>query len=185
MAINKRLTDTNGVLELNRVSCNKTGNMPSQYKFVEEGKLENGMIVGIKAEKNEIVLDAAAGDAVFLHMSAEKEYDSNNSGLNKFYLDKNSKFLPRLGRLEIGDVFTTTAVCYDSAVLASIEAIKIAVKAGTVYGGVTSVEGYKGLISISKTQPTSKIALKASAVTTVPNGEVAIKFTVVDLAEKV
>ena len=98
-----------------------------------------------------------------LHFSSEKEYDAQNVGLNKFYLTKDSGYYPRLGKLEVNDRFTTSAVSYDSAVFADLAAIRTAVAAGTVYAKACETEGYKGLIElVSTTAPTAKSCIKSS-----------------------
>ena len=181
MAINKRFTTTKGVLEINAVTFQRTGNLMAMYPLAADVTAENGMVLGVDYTAQEITYPSATSDALMLHFSSEKEYDAQNVGLNKFYLTKDSGYYPRLGKLEVNDRFTTSAVSYDSAVFADLAAIRTAVAAGTVYAKACETEGYKGLIElVSTTAPTAKVVLKAVDVTTVPNGEPAIKFVVIE-----
>lgn len=180
MAINARLTSTNGVLEKNAVIYPRTGNIMAMFPLDETvAKAENGMLLGVNYSKGVIEYPSATSDAIMILDSAEKEYDKNVAGLNQHYLTPTHGYMPRLGKLEINDRFTTSSVAYDKTVFADIEAIAAAVEAG-VYGKACTTEGYKGLIELTKTSvATEKVGLKVEKVTTLPNGEPAIKFAVI------
>ena len=112
--------------------------------------------------------------------SAEKEYDVNVVGLDQHYLSPEYGYMPRLGKLEVNDRFTTSTVAYDSSVFADVDAIAATVEAGTaVYGKPCEVAGFKGCIELTKTTPTGKVVLKVVKVTTIPNGDAGIKFAVI------
>lgn len=181
MAINKRLTEANGVLEKNAVIYPRTGNIMAMYPLAESvKKAENGMLLGVNYAKGEIEYPSASADAIMILDSAEKEYDKNVVGLNQHYLTPEYGYMPRLGKLEVNDRFTTSSVAYDTSVFADEEAIDTAIEAGTVYGKACTTEGFKGLIELTKTNPTTeKIALKAVKFTTLPNGDSAVKFAVI------
>lgn len=180
MAINARLTSTNGVLEKNAVIYPRTGNIMAMFPLDEKvAKAENGMLLGVNYSKGVIEYPSATSDAIMILDSAEKEYDKNVAGLNQHYLTPTHGYMPRLGKLEINDRFTTSSVAYDKTVFADIEAIAAAVETG-VYGKACTTEGYKGLIELTKTSVASeKVGLKVEKVTTLPNGEPAIKFAVI------
>lgn len=182
MAINKRLTSTNGVLEKNAVIYPRTGNIMAMFPLDESvAKAENGMLLGVNYTKKVIEYPSATSDAIMILDSAEKEYDINKAGLNQHYLTPTYGYMPRLGKLEINDRFTTSSVAYDTSVFADVEAIAKAVEGGTsVYGKACTTAGYKGLIELTKTAVNSeKVGLKVEKVTTLPNGEPAIKFAVI------
>lgn len=179
MAINKRLTEANGVLEKNAVTYPRTGNIMAMFPLdstVE--KAENGMLLGVNYAKGVIEYPSVSADAIMILDTAEKEYDSNKVGLNQHYITPEYGYMPRLGKLEVNDRFTTSAVAYDSAVLADEAAIEAAIEAG-LYGKACEVAGFKGLIELTKTAPTGKVGLKAVKLTTLPNGDAAIKFAVI------
>lgn len=180
MAINKRLTEANGVLEKNAVVYPRTGNIMAMYpldKTVE--KAENGMLLGVNYAKGVIEYPSASADAIMILDTAEKEYDKNVVGLNQHYITPNYGYMPRLGKLEVNDRFTTNTVAYDSAVFADEAAMEAAIEAGSVYGKACEVAGFKGMIELTKTAPTGKVVLKAVKLTTLPNGDAAVKFAVI------
>lgn len=179
MAVNKRLTEANGVLEKNAVTYPRTGNIMAMYPLDETvEKAENGMLLGVNYAKGVIEYPTANADAIMILDSAEKEYDKNVAGLNQHYLTPDYGYMPRLGKLVVNDRFTTSTVAYDSSVFADEEAIDAAIATG-VYGKPCEVAGYKGMIELTKTIPTGKVVLKAIQFTTLPNGDNAIKFAVV------
>lgn len=180
MAINKRLTEANGVLEKNAVVYPRTGNIMAMYpldKTVE--KAENGMLLGVNYAKGVIEYPSASADAIMILDTAEKEYDRNVVGLNQHYITPDYGYMPRLGKLEVNDRFTTSTVAYDSAVFADEAAMEAAIEAGSVYGKACEVAGFKGMIELTKTAPTGKVVLKAVKLTTLPNGDAAVKFAVI------
>ena len=182
MAVNKRLVaDANGVLEKNAVTYPRTGNIMAMYPLdASVAKAENGMLLGVNYTKGVIEYPSANSEAIMILDSAEKEYDKNVVGLDQHYLAPEHGYMPRLGKLEVNDRFTTSTVAYDSAVFADVNAIATAVEAGTaVYGKPCEVAGYKGCIELTKTIPTGKVALKVVKVTTIPNGDAGIKFAVI------
>ena len=179
MAINKRLTEANGVLEKNAVVYPRTGNIMAMYpldKSVE--KAENGMLLGVNYTKGVIEYPSTSSEAIMILDTAEKEYDKNVVGLNQHYITPEYGYMPRLGKLEVNDRFTTSTVAYDSSALADEEAIEAAIETG-LYGKPCETTGFKGMIELTTTMPTTKVALKAIKFTTLPNGDAAIKFAVI------
>ena len=181
MAVNKRLVaDANGVLEKNAVTYPRTGNIMAMYPLdASVAKAENGMLLGVNYTKGVIEYPSANSEAIMILDSAEKEYDKNVVGLDQHYLAPEHGYMPRLGKLEVNDRFTTSTVAYDSAVFADESAIEAAIEAGSVYGKPCEVAGFKGMIELTKTVPTGKVALKAVKFTTLPNGDAAVKFAVI------
>lgn len=181
MAVNKRLVaDKNGVLEKNAVTYPRTGNIMAMYPLDETvTKAENGMLLGVNYAKGVIEYPSTTSEAIMILDSAEKEYDLNKVGLDQHYLTPDYGYMPRLGKLEVNDRFTTSTVAYDTSVFSNEEAIASEIEKGTVYGKPCEVAGYKGCIELTKTAPTGKVGLKAIKFTTIPNGDAGIKFAVI------
>lgn len=136
------------IVELNKVASRKTGEIEAQCKLAEEFKkdgikaLENGAIVYIKAETDEIVStfdEATCVNAKYLHFSNPRRYEDGKTGMENFrYETSDDKVLPRLFKLTVGDIFTTN---YD---LTGVEGI-VEIKGGNMpYGTLPSdIEGGK------------------------------------------
>ena len=137
MAVNKRLVaDANGVLEKNAVIYPRTGNIMAMYPLDETvTKAENGMLLGVNYTKGVIEYPSANSEAIMILDSAEKEYDSNVVGLDQHYLSPKHGYMPRLGKLEVNDRFTTSTVAYDSSVFADVNAICSRTGKGVVHYG--------------------------------------------------
>ena len=54
MAINKRFTTTKGVLEINAVTFQRTGNLMAMYPLAADVTAENGMVLGVDYTAQEI-----------------------------------------------------------------------------------------------------------------------------------
>lgn len=106
------------IVELNKVASRKTGEIEAQCKLAEEFRdaetgiksLENGAIVYINAETDEIVSTKTAKcvDAKYLHFSNPRRYEDGKTGMENFrYETSDDKVLPRLFKLTAGDIFST------------------------------------------------------------------------------
>lgn len=136
------------IVELNKVASRKTGEIEAQCKLADEFKkdgikaLENGAIVYIKAETDEIVStfdEATCVNAKYLHFSNPRRYEDGKTGMENFrYETSDDKVLPRLFKLTVGDIFTTN---YDLTGVAGI----VEIKGGNMpYGTLPSdIEGGK------------------------------------------
>jgi hypothetical protein len=136
------------IVELNKVASRKTGEIEAQCKLAEEFKkdgikaLENGAIVYIKADTDEIVStfdEATCVNAKYLHFSNPRRYEDGKTGMENFrYETSDDKYLPRLFKLTVGDIFTTN---YDLTGVAGI----VEIKGGNMpYGTLPSdIEGGK------------------------------------------
>lgn len=136
------------IVELNKVASRKTGEIEAQCKLADEFKkdgikaLENGAIVYIKAATDEIVStfdEATCVNAKYLHFSNPRRYEDGKTGMENFrYETSDDKYLPRLFKLTVGDIFTTN---YD---LTGVEGI-VEIKGGNMpYGTLPSdIEGGK------------------------------------------
>ena len=106
------------IVELNKVAARKTGEIEAQCKLADEFKnedgikvLENGAIVYINAANDEIVsefAEATCVNAKYLHFSNPRRYEDGKSGMENFrYETSDDKYLPRLYKLTVGDIFST------------------------------------------------------------------------------
>ena len=106
------------VAELNKVASRKTGEIEAQCKLNEDiDYLYNGEIVYVDAVNNEITktFDASTCvDAIYLHFSNPRRYEDGHSGMENFRYERNDdyptfgdRYLPRVYKLTVGDIFTT------------------------------------------------------------------------------
>lgn len=121
------------IVELNKVASRKTGEIEAQCKLSKDfldsktgiKSLENGAIVYINAATDEIVKEYSASTCVnakYLHFSNPRRYEDGKSGMENFrYETSDDKYLPRLYKLTVGDIFTTD---YDLTGVAGIVEIK-------------------------------------------------------------
>jgi hypothetical protein len=115
------------IVELTKVASRKTGEIEAQCVLAEEfgGVLENGAIVYINAKTDEIVSkfdEATCVNAKYLHFSNPRRYEDGKTGMENFrYETSDDKYLPRLFKLTVGDIFTTN---YDLTGVAGIVEIK-------------------------------------------------------------
>lgn len=176
-----------GQLELNLVAFRRTGRVVAQYKagttFTgatgDDRYLENGMLLKVDGAKRCVdKADPAEGDIFALNYSTEHMYDEREYRYADFRLNSTDDFYPRLGYLDLGDKFTTNALCYDDTEYTS-EALAIkaleACKTAPIYGGACE----NGYIKISATLPTAGPALRVIEYYTMPDGQPGVKFEVV------
>lgn len=145
---------TYSVVETNHVSAVRTGNIKAQYEM-EEGldALENGMLVTVDDVKREVKI-AGTDDTLYLHASEERIYE-DHLGRNSFVLTRPN--LPRVLKLEEGDIFETNAVNYTAAL-------------DTYKAGDVDTDGNIKLAATGR--------LSIVEIVTLPNGEQGIKFAV-------
>ena len=182
MAVKRFLIDGFGQLELNQVAFPRDGRIEAQCALDAEDfadiPAENGMLLAVDRVNRAVKLPTSANAAVMpiaLNYSTEHMYDERSNALKDFKLERGS-FLPRLGFLSVGELFTTNCLSYgedyadDDAVVAAAEAL------GTtaMYGGISE----DGAILLSKSAPQAGPVLKAVEKTTMPDGQFAIKFQV-------
>lgn len=185
MAQTRLVIDGYGQLELNNVAFRRDGRIEAQCALdsTDFAKVpaENGMLLAVdRVNKTVRMPDASEVCPVALNYTAEHMYDERTPGLKNFKLGINDGFYPRLGYLAIGDKFTTNCVSYDSAKDATwtdeekfIEALGN-ISTAKLYG----TQSADGSILVSATAPTSGIKLLVIEKTTMPDGQLGIKFQV-------
>lgn len=170
-----------GQLELNNVAFRRDGRVEAQCALDEtdfaDVPAENGMLLAVDRVNRTVKFATDDSLPIALNYTAEHMYDERANGLKDFKLERGS-FLPRLGYLSVGDLFTTNCISYkttDFANDAAVKAVKLSgTGAVTVYGGI----GEDGSILIAKAAPQEGPVLKAVEVTTMPDGTFGIKFQV-------
>lgn len=185
MATNRFVIDGFGQLELNNVAFRRDGRIEAQCKLdttdFASVSAENGMLLAINQVARTVEMPAGDGsdELIALHYSAEHMYDERKPGLKNFKLDPDG-FLPRLGYLARGDKFTTNCFSYNTTDFADDDAVKEIELTGEDAVVVYGSESADGTILLAKTTAPSdvKVLLKVVAVTTMPDGQFALKFQV-------
>ena len=111
MAIKRVKTNGYGQVELNRCAFLKDGRVEAQCKVVG-GKVENGMFLDMNKQEGTCSPVKKNPAPIFagLCYSAEHTQDATQTGLKDFINEEGS--YPRLGRIEVGDLFTTNTLAY-------------------------------------------------------------------------
>lgn len=177
MAFQRFVIDGYGQLELNQVAFRRDGRVEAQC-FLDETDFadvpaENGMLLAVDRVNRTVKFAVDGSLPVALNYTTEHMYDERANALKDFSLERGT-FLPRLGYLATGDLFTTNCFGYDGD-FADDDAVKnVDLTTTVVYGGI----GTEGAILLTKTEPTEGPVLKAVEKTTMPDGQFAIKFQV-------
>ena len=176
-----RLTiDGYGQLELNNVAFRRDGRIEAQCKpaaALASAVLENGMLLAVDNATRTVTYATDSSLPIALHYSAEHLYDERYPGLKNWYLKGSDDFLPRLGYLAVGDKFTTNCISYSTSEFATTTALNSALDAlatSPLYGGVSN----DGSIAIATSAPTFGPVLRAVQKTTMPDGQLGLKFQV-------
>ena len=199
----KLIVDGYGQLELNQVAWPRDGRIEAQCALdandfntgAEVGKpfCENGMILVVDNVTRTIRRPKTDDENVIyaINYSAEHLYDERAQGLKNFKLNAQPNgsvktgagrvnavwagydFFPRLGYMSTGDKFTTNAV--ELGAYADIDAVATAMKTGKVYAGA----GTTGYITLGDDAFKNGPVLEVIKVTTMPDGQPALKFQVV------
>lgn len=181
MALVKLAKKGYGQLELNFAAFRRSGDIEAGCRIADDIEyLENGMLLAVDRKNRTVGYPTGnVGELIALNYTTEHMYDEREQALKDFRLDKNT-FYPRLGYIGTPDKFTTNTVCYDNTEFADeAEAL-----ANALYGVPCVVadgaadNGCRGYIQI--TSDTSKAVsgymLQVLAVTTMPDGQKAVKF---------
>ena len=195
MAFKRMKIDGFGQLELNQVAFPRDGRIEAQCALdatdFADVPAENGMLLAVDRVNRTVKFPKSAVIAtcpVALNYTTEHMYDERANSLKDFKLERGT-FLPRLGFLSVGELFTTNCVGYadtewtatgsgDSAKTADENFIEACEAVGTtpLYGGVSD----EGAIAVSATKPSAGPVLKGVEATTMPDGSFGIKFQVLN-----
>lgn len=165
MALKKLIESGYGQLELNFAAFRRYGAIEAQCKLADGIEyVENGMLLAVDRVNRTVGYPTGAeGEVIALNYTTEHMYDEREKGLKHFKLDKNT-FLPRLGYIGVADKFTTNTVVYDDG--AAIETYK--------YGKPCTEGEFKGYIELTNEREGAHV--QVLAVTTMPDGQKAVKF---------
>ena len=178
MAFKRFVIDGYGQLELNNVAFRRDGRVEAQCALDEDDfadvPAENGMLLAVDRVNRKVKFAEADSDLpIALNYTAEHMYDERANALKDFKLERGT-FLPRLGYLATGDLFTTNCFGYDAAFVDddAVKGVDLATTA--VYGGVSE----EGAILLVKAAPEEGPVLKVVEKTTMPDGTFGLKFQV-------
>lgn len=180
MSLTRFVIDGFGQLELNNVAFRRDGRVEAQCALDETDfatvPAENGMLLAVDRVNRTVKFFDSSDDTypIALNYTTEHMYDERANALKDFKLEIGS-FLPRLGFLSVGELFTTNCICMDDGEFADEAALKaVDLTAAPLYGGISA----NGAIKVSATKPTVGPVLLAVEQTTMPDGQFAIKFQV-------
>ncbi len=185
MAIKRMVIDGYGQVELNQVAFRRDGRIEAQCALdptdFAKVSAENGMLLAVDNTTRTIKFYKANSNLpIALNYTTEHMYSDKHNALKDFKLDIADGFYPRLGYLSIGDKFTSNCLAYNDTDFDNEDALEQAYNNGDVlYGGVSET----GAILVSKTKPTAGPVLKAikgPGAGSMPDGQFAIKFQVID-----
>ena len=177
--------DGYGQVELNNVAFRRDGRIEAQCAldtaaFGSNDVCENGMILRVKKAEHKITFcDASAANQLYaLNYSAEHMYDERKPGLKNFKLVSaaaGEDFLPRVGYLAAGDLWTTN--CVDLGTFASVAAVESALGSGEVFAAA----GTDGYATFAAAAPTSGLVMQVIKKTTMPDGQDAFQLQVLSV----
>ena len=178
----RMVIDGYGQVELNNVAFRRDGRIEAQCAldtadFDATTPCENGMILRVKKAEHKIgFCDASAENQLYaLNYSTEHMYDERKPGLKNFYLKSaaaGEDFLPRVGYLAAGDLWTTN--CVDLGSYASAAAVASALASGAVYAAV----GTQGAVVLGSAAPSVGPVIQVVKKTTMPDGQDAFQLQV-------
>ena len=181
----RMVIDGFGQVELNNVAFRRDGRIEAQCAldtaaFGTNVPCENGMILRVKKAEHKITFcDASAANQLYaLNYSSEHMYDERKPGLKNFYLKSaaaGEDFLPRVGYLAPGDLFTTN--CIDLGSYASVGAVE----ADLVSGEVFAAAGTQGAAVLSNAAAVSGLVMQVIKKTTMPDGTDGFQFQVLSV----
>ena len=181
MSLKRFVIDGFGQLELNNVAFRRDGRVEAQCALDETDfasvPAENGMLLAVDRVNRAIKFDDDGSLPIALNYTTEHMYDERANALKDFKLERGT-FLPRMGYLSVGDLFTTNCLAYDTSDYADDEAVETA--AGTLgtpmYGGPCA----NGAVQLQDSKPSYGPILKVVEKTTMPDGTFGLKFQVLE-----
>lgn len=183
MAVGRLVIDGYGQFEPNHFTAPRDGRIEAQCAlnatdFTETNPCENGMVVVIDKAAKEIKL-YTSGSVLPLGIvySTEQLYDERHPGLKNF--SSNSMgFLPRVGYFAMGDTFTVNCLSYDATTWTTLALFKTAMAAYAT-APVYAEPHTDGSWKLSDTEPSTPAYAKVVEVTTMPDGQYALKLQII------
>ena len=181
MALKRLAINGFGQVELNNVAFRRDGRIEAQCRldeevFSAEVPAENGMLLAVDNIARKVTFADGEDLPIALNYTTEHVYEDSQKGLKNFKLTPADGFYPRLGYLAVGDKFTTNCVCYDTTEFTTETALIEAlgnIATTKLYGAACE----NGAIKISATKGDACALVIAK--TTMPDGQLGIKFQVI------
>ena len=191
----RMVIDGFGQVELNNVAFRRDGRIEAQCAldttaFTENVPCENGMILRVKKAEHKITFaDASAANQLYaLNYTSEHMYDERKPGLKNFSLSaqkgaKGEDFLPRVGYLAPGDLWTTNCIDFgDYAAASNDEAGRLAAVASALASGeVYAAVGTEGAAVLASAAPSFGPVIQVIKKTTMPDGQDAFQLQVLSV----
>ena len=148
------------------------------------------MILRVKKAEHKITFaDASAANQLYaLNYTSEHMYDERKPGLKNFSLSaqkgaKGEDFLPRVGYLAPGDLWTTNCIDFgDYAAASNDEAGRLAAVASALASGeVYAAVGTEGAAVLASAAPSFGPVIQVIKKTTMPDGQDAFQLQVLSV----
>ena len=200
MAFQRYLIDGYGQLEINNCAFRRDGRIEAQCfldpaDFADESMekasvpCENGMVLAVDKARHMVRFPVANETLpLAINFSAEHMYDERANGLKDHKIEwrkDGEYFLPRMGYLAVGDLFTTNCFGYDSEKFADDEELEEAAKnmfadedpTGRLYAAPSE----EGAWVISNARAASGCAAEVVKAFTMPDGTFALQLRILAL----
>ena len=161
-----------GQVEPNHLSAQRTGQIYAQ--LIADSSLniiENGMFLKYDYENRKAIANASVAGEWLLVYNEEKLYDPRKQNHKDFAMQKtdyvDGEMVPRLFKTNIGDIFTTNTLGANTSDSAETAAVTVA------EGDLLEVGSTGYLV---KNNSATGMAFKIVAITTMPDGQDAVKL---------
>lgn len=171
MAIVRLTHDGYGMLETNRIDRSYNEAQCSLDTTAFPNGAENGTIVAVDKPAGTVKI---TGTLKGILGNSELIYDQFHAGLKNYKVEAGK--MASVYFLRDGDTFTTNTVCYETDTFTDDAELATAIKNNGCYGKPNAVTG---VIEINKTSSGSPFTVVK--MTTMPDGQKAVKFIVTDI----
>ena len=171
MAIVRLTHDGYGMLETNRIDRSYNEAQCSLDTTAFPNGAENGTIVAVDKPAGTVKITGALKGILG---NSELIYDQFHAGLKNYKVEAGK--MASVYFLRDGDTFTTNTVCYEADTFTDDAGLATAIKNGGCYG---KPNADTGVIEINKTFAGSPFTVVK--MTTMPDGQKAVKFIVTDI----
>lgn len=171
MAIVRLTHDGYGMLETNRIDRSYNEAQCSLDTTDFPNGAENGTIVAVDKPAGTVKITGALKGILG---NSELIYDQFHAGLKNYKVEAGK--MASVYFLRDGDTFTTNTVCYEADTFTDDAGLATAIKNGSCYG---KPNADTGVIEINETFSDSPFTVVK--MTTMPDGQKAVKFIVTDI----
>lgn len=200
MAFQRYSIDGFGQLEINNCAFRRDGRIEAQC-FLDpadfatgEGETmkasvpcENGMVLAVDKARHMVRFPVANETLpLAINFSAEHMYDERANGLKDYKIEwrkDGEYFLPRMGYLAVGDLFTTNCFGYDASKFADDTELEDAAKGMFEDGGkrLYAAPSVEGAWEISDARANTGCAAEVVKAFTMPDGTFALQLRILAL----